>query len=34
LHEQALAGFRRLVGEDHPDPLNTMNNLAGGPPEA
>jgi tetratricopeptide (TPR) repeat protein len=28
LREQALAGFRRVFGEDHPDILSAMNNLA------
>jgi len=26
--EQALAGHRRVLGDDHPDTLNSMNNLA------
>jgi hypothetical protein len=28
LEEQALAGYRRVLGEDHPDTLESMNNLA------
>jgi len=28
LDEQALAGRRRVLGEDHPDTLTSMNNLA------
>jgi tetratricopeptide (TPR) repeat protein len=28
LHEQALAGRRRVLGDDHPDTLSSMNNLA------
>src|SRR6266508_590527 len=28
LHEQALVGRRRVLGDDHPDTLSTMNNLA------
>jgi tetratricopeptide (TPR) repeat protein len=29
LHEQAVAGFRRVLGEDHPDTLRSMYRLAG-----
>jgi tetratricopeptide (TPR) repeat protein len=29
LHEQAVAGFRRVLGEDHPDTLRAMYRLAG-----
>jgi hypothetical protein len=28
LHEEALAGFRRVLGEDHPDTLTAKRNLA------
>jgi hypothetical protein len=28
LLEQTLAGFVRVLGEDHPDTLNARNNLA------
>jgi tetratricopeptide (TPR) repeat protein len=28
LEEQALAGFRRVLGDDHPETLTSMNNLA------
>ncbi len=28
LHEQALAGRQRILGDNHPDTLNSMNNLA------
>jgi hypothetical protein len=28
LHEQTLAARRRVLGEDHPDTLISMNNLA------
>jgi hypothetical protein len=28
LFEQAVAGRRWVLGEDHPDTLTTMNNLA------
>jgi tetratricopeptide (TPR) repeat protein len=28
LHEQALTGLRRVLGDDHPDTLTSMNNLA------
>jgi tetratricopeptide (TPR) repeat protein len=28
LQEQALAGFRRVLGDDHPDTLDSINNLA------
>jgi hypothetical protein len=28
LEEQALATYRRVLGEDHPDTLSSMNNLA------
>jgi Flp pilus assembly protein TadD len=28
LHEQALAGCRRVLGDDHPNTLISMNNLA------
>ena len=31
LHEQALAGRRRVLGEEHPDTLTSMNNLANVP---
>jgi hypothetical protein len=27
LHEQTLAARRRVLGEDHPDTLQSMNNL-------
>lgn len=27
LHEQALAGRRRVLGDDHSDTLTSMNNL-------
>jgi tetratricopeptide (TPR) repeat protein len=29
LEEQALAGYQRVLGDDHPDTLQSMNNLAG-----
>ncbi|WP_244940684.1 tetratricopeptide repeat protein [Actinoplanes teichomyceticus] len=29
LYEQALAGCRRVLGDDHPDTLASVNNLAG-----
>jgi Tetratricopeptide repeat len=28
LHEQTLTTRRRVLGDDHPDTLNSMNNLA------
>jgi hypothetical protein len=28
LHEQALASRRQVLGDDHPDTLQSMNNLA------
>jgi hypothetical protein len=28
LLEQAVAGYRRVLGDDHPDTLNSVNNLA------
>jgi len=28
LHDQALAGFRRELGDDHPDTLFSIHNLA------
>jgi hypothetical protein len=28
LHEQALAAYRRVLGDDHPSTLMSMNNLA------
>lgn len=28
LHEQGFAGLRRVLGDDHPDTLTSMNNLA------
>ena len=28
LQEQTLAGYRRVLGDDHPDTLTVMNNLA------
>jgi hypothetical protein len=28
LHEQALAGYQRVFGDDHPDTLATINHLA------
>jgi hypothetical protein len=28
LHDQALAGRRRVLGDDHPDTLQSTNNLA------
>jgi hypothetical protein len=28
MEEQTLAGYRRVLGEDHPDTLMSMNNLA------
>ena len=28
MHEQALAARERILGPDHPDTLNTRNNLA------
>jgi hypothetical protein len=28
LHEQTLAGYRRVLGDDHPDTITSMNNLA------
>jgi hypothetical protein len=28
LHEQVLDAYRRVLGDEHPDTLNSMNNLA------